>query len=755
MRRTACAAFIRRPTACALLVLLALLSSGVAKADEDAVTTFENLKPSLAIVQSEAGGAVAMGTAFCIASDSTRSYFLTNDHVLIGDKVRLRLQLDHSTYAARILRRAVPPMDAAIIEIDRGNIPAVALANDLPKPGTLIAVAGYPSFHLTSDLEPSIHLGAINSIMEEGEILEHDALTDHGNSGGPLFDRDTGVVYGINSALVPSRTSKAIVNFIAFAMPYIIPFLDNAKIVYARAGQGEPVPHSSESSAILAETPAAFRVGYLAPDAQQAGAVPVKVSVDNHITTELGNMLGSQLISVPLAGIDTTRIGAAVSHLCRTQNVNAIVFVNYTWTAQVKGSADHLAADVQMLLLDCHMQLIVSGKNHKESDFPIFTTPDVATMDYASTVTSAADAIFAEWRSAMAKNPTAIVNLARYGFAIGTGQRTTGVTLGAGKDGAVVTSIASVGTGETAGLRRFDIITMLNGESLAGLSQEQLNAAIAKAEASGGKYNVEVLRADGKSVDVQYESEDIRWYLKQPTISITERGSTMSGVQTAAFVQSVGGSYAGPVRDLSAGNGKLQLSLIESHGTLSGTWGIAFEKNILSSSGTLWGSVSGSRMTATLKPVVGGAPCIVMLIGTLAKDGISGTYRSDSCAIQVNGTFQVHEQSASVVNIAGAYGGTLADNVAGTGTFTVTISQNGTSLSGTWAVSFSDRRLNNSGTITGVLVNATTAQLYLNPSVAGGCVYSATAVVDGRQMKGTYATQNCGIANGGSFTAAR
>ncbi len=241
----------------------ALLSAGFAGADEDAATTFEHLKPSLAIVESEAGSVVSKGTAFCVASNSDRSYFLTNNHVLIGDEVRLRLQIDHLTYSARILKRAIPPMDAALIEVDRGNVPVVTLASQLPEPGTLIAVAGYPYFHLKSDLEPSIHLGSINSVMEDGVELEHDALTDHGNSGGPLFDRDSGIVYGINSELIPSRTGSNIVNFIAFAIPYIMPFLDNARIAYTRAGQTQSAPPDFASSVMLAETPGASRIAYL------------------------------------------------------------------------------------------------------------------------------------------------------------------------------------------------------------------------------------------------------------------------------------------------------------------------------------------------------------------------------------------------------------------------------------------------------------------------------------------------------------
>lgn len=739
--------------ACIAAVVTALLCPEIVSADNSTVAIFERLKPSLAIVQSEAGGAVAMGTAFCVASDSSRSYFLTNNHVLIGDTVHLRLQIDLSTYPARIVRRAMPPLDAAVIEVDRGNIPAVVLAPDLPGAGTLIAVAGYPSFHLTSDLEPSIHLGSVNSIMDGGEILEHDALTDHGNSGGPLFDRDTGVVYGINSALVPSRTAKEIVNFIAFAISDVLPFLDNAKVAYALAGH--PAGTTSQppsNSAILAETSAAFRVAYLAPDAQQVGAAPIKAAVDSHITEEAGNLLGSQMIAVPLTGVDLTSIGAAVNDICQAQDVNAILLTVYTWSAQIKAPSDHVTADVEMGLSDCHADAVFTDKSHKEADYTVSNPSDI-TAAYVSTVTSATDEILNQWRSIIVTNPTAIVNLVRYGFAISTGQRTSGVVLSPGKQGAIVTAIASVGPAEIAGLRRFDVITKINGEALAGLSQEQLNAVIAKVEGNDGKYNVDILRADGKTVAIEYQSEGIGWYLKQPVLSNSAAKKTFGGAQNAAFEQTIGGTYMGPVQDANEGNGTLQLSLIQRNGAISGTWGTTFDKQQSNGFGTLWGSATNGRLTATLKPSTGGSQCVITLSGMLTKDAISGSYRSDSCAARMNGTFQIRQETAVAPNIAGAYSGTLSDNGAGQGTFTVTISQSGTNLSGTWAVSFPDRRLNNSGTINGVLVNGTTAQFYLDPSVAGSCLYLATAVVQDGKMKGTYASQDCVIANGGSFTA--
>lgn len=721
-------------------------SFNCALADDSAATAFEQLKPSLAIAQSESGAAEAKGTAFCIASDSGRSYFLTSNHVLIGDNVTLRLEIDRRTYRARVVRRSVL-MDVAIVEVDRGDVPAVVLSAVLPEPGTLIAVAGYPSFHLTSDLEPSVHLGAINSIMDGGATLEHDALTDHGNSGGPLFDRDTGVVYGINSALYRSQTSSGIVNFTAVAIPYVMPFLDNARIAYSSAGQ-----EHSTSGAVLADVPGSFRVAYVAPDASQAGAEPIKESADTHISAELASMLGSHLVLVPLSSLDPTEsMEVASGQLCRDQRVNAIALVGYWWSGQAEASAFHVTADFEMVLSDCYTEGIGSGQGHKETDFPPSTNLADIQADYTTALDQAADQALNQLNASIAANPTIFLNLVRYGVGIATGHRSAGLVLLAGKAGAVVSSISTIGTAASAGISRLDTIVALNGESLAGLSQDQLAAVIARTESTGGTYEARVLRADGKTVVVRYRSEDIAWYLKKAESYIPSQRH-ISGAQNAALAQSIGGTYTGLAHDVNAGRGQLQLTISESQGSLSGSWGITFENTSFDNSGTVSGSATGSAITLTLKPLSGGA-CTLTLIGSLENGIIGGTYGTQGCATGTNGSFEVRHQEASIPVVAGAYKGTIADNSAGPGTFTVTIYQNGTNLSGTWTASFADKRRNNSGTVNGILVNGTTAQFDLTSSVPGACVYLATATVQQGSMTGTYTAQSCTLANGGSFTA--
>jgi S1-C subfamily serine protease len=122
--------------------------------------------------------------------------------------------------------------DLALLGFDGPALPAVELASDKPAEGARVAFMGFPLggalgfAHVT-------HRGIISSIaamaipmpsarqldaravfqMRHGsfEIFQLDATAYPGNSGGPMFDPDTGAVIGvINSVLVKGSREAAI-----------------------------------------------------------------------------------------------------------------------------------------------------------------------------------------------------------------------------------------------------------------------------------------------------------------------------------------------------------------------------------------------------------------------------------------------------------------------------------------------------------------------------------------------------------------
>src|ERR1039457_5283507 len=78
-------------------------------------------------------------------------------------------------------------------------------------------------------LAPSLHLGTLSALIAGGALLEYDAQTDHGNSGGPLFDAQTGAVYGIVT-WGNTGVSGAVQNNIAISIRDLTQFFQNAHV---------------------------------------------------------------------------------------------------------------------------------------------------------------------------------------------------------------------------------------------------------------------------------------------------------------------------------------------------------------------------------------------------------------------------------------------------------------------------------------------------------------------------------------------
>lgn len=198
-----------------------------------AANAFPAVERSLALIGSVgAGGHLdSEGTAFCVSSDASHSYLITNNHVVTDDHgaplnnlIVILAQDMQSTqaprYLATIIRRSEDP-DLAIVAIDVPNLPSVSISASLPAVGDDIAIAGFPyeeSFvwgrlfggkalrldrPFPPELTASEHKGAVSAIHGGSYYIQYDALTDSGNSGGPLFDPSTGEVFGVVQASIP------------------------------------------------------------------------------------------------------------------------------------------------------------------------------------------------------------------------------------------------------------------------------------------------------------------------------------------------------------------------------------------------------------------------------------------------------------------------------------------------------------------------------------------------------------------------
>jgi len=220
-----------------LLTFLAfnLLCLGSMASAQDVSATFEAVKPALALFSYSEKGGIHFGTAFCIRSTPSESYFLTNKHVAgshgIVD-VDL-LGIPGRTFAGTVVARS-NDVDAAIVRVDIGNIRELKLASQPPRVGQPVSIVGFPLFQMryslsSHDLVASLHTGMVNALLFDGGYIEYDAQTDRGNSGGPILDSSSGLVYGLVTYIFPGA-SRVIQNNVGVSVSDLSEMLARAKI---------------------------------------------------------------------------------------------------------------------------------------------------------------------------------------------------------------------------------------------------------------------------------------------------------------------------------------------------------------------------------------------------------------------------------------------------------------------------------------------------------------------------------------------
>ncbi|HEY9085837.1 MAG TPA: serine protease [Candidatus Tyrphobacter sp.] len=218
----------------ALVLLSAMLAPHTATAQtSDGMSTYSVIAPSLAFVIAKDGKHIATGTAFCIGNRDGDAYFLTNRHVIATDSAPAMVMGSDPSSLSRGQVVRVSTMDAAVVAVDSATCSPLKLSTSPPPVGTRIAIAGYPYFQLVMsegnlrDLAPSFHEGSVSGMDVSAEFIEYDAQTDHGNSGSPLVDAQSGIVYGLVMGVNTGKTG-ALQNNIAISVNALQTFLVNA-----------------------------------------------------------------------------------------------------------------------------------------------------------------------------------------------------------------------------------------------------------------------------------------------------------------------------------------------------------------------------------------------------------------------------------------------------------------------------------------------------------------------------------------------
>ena len=181
-------------------------AEAVQRAPDSVAAVAAKVLPSVVSIEVEFPGGQGSGSGFVIDEDG---YLLTNNHVIsrTADSGRVVVVFaDGSQEEAELVGRTTS-YDLAVLKVDRGNLPALPLADsDSVVVGDPVVAVGAP-LGLESTVTTGI-VSALNRPVSAGEgqesafinAIQTDAAINPGNSGGPLVNLN-GEVIGINSAI--------------------------------------------------------------------------------------------------------------------------------------------------------------------------------------------------------------------------------------------------------------------------------------------------------------------------------------------------------------------------------------------------------------------------------------------------------------------------------------------------------------------------------------------------------------------------
>ena len=151
-------------------------------------------------------------------------YIVTNNHVVEGSRAVEVAFADGSTEQGQVVGTD-PTTDVAVVKVDRDNLPAASFADRAPIVGQMAVAVGSPS-----GFESTVTSGIVSGTGREVpaqltggrqesslvDLIQTDAASSPGNSGGALADRD-GRIIGINVAYLPPQQTGA--ENLGFAIP--------------------------------------------------------------------------------------------------------------------------------------------------------------------------------------------------------------------------------------------------------------------------------------------------------------------------------------------------------------------------------------------------------------------------------------------------------------------------------------------------------------------------------------------------------
>ncbi len=187
--------------------------------------------PSVVSISVTATGGSGTGSGSIIQSDATKSYIITNNHVISNafSSGTVKVELQSGEKVTATIRGRDIAYDLAVLQISKGNL-AVMEIGDSSKVvigdlsiavGSPLGLSGTVTSGIISALNRPVTTGNTTSTESYIDAIQTDAAVNPGNSGGPLVNGQ-GQMVGVNSAiasLADSASSQAGSIGLGFSIP--------------------------------------------------------------------------------------------------------------------------------------------------------------------------------------------------------------------------------------------------------------------------------------------------------------------------------------------------------------------------------------------------------------------------------------------------------------------------------------------------------------------------------------------------------
>lgn len=189
------------------------------------------------------------GSGFVYKIDETKAYLLTNEHVVSGSK-ELKVFFEVGAMVPAKIEGVDKNFDLAVVSISKSDLPKgakalsfseteLALGEDILAMGTPLNMEFYNT--TTVGVVSGLSRVFVETTAEQkrvyyNDFIQVDAAINHGNSGGPLFNKK-GEVVGLNARGISGDTESPVAN-LAFSIPnYVI----RSVLPYIEKGEAKPI----------------------------------------------------------------------------------------------------------------------------------------------------------------------------------------------------------------------------------------------------------------------------------------------------------------------------------------------------------------------------------------------------------------------------------------------------------------------------------------------------------------------------------